>query len=106
MNKKKILITGGCGFIGTNLCQELLEDNEIILADYNIENNAVSYTNLDKMANVKIIKFDIMDYEQVQSIVKDVEIIVHLAAKLGVQNVINNSSDTIRINFIGTKVRI
>ena len=43
---KKILITGGGGFIGVSLAQRLVDNNRVVLLDRNFNENAFAYSNL------------------------------------------------------------
>lgn len=102
MRNKKILITGGGGFIGTALAERLVGDNELILLDTNFNRNAFAFSRLNDHKNVKLAEIDILDSAEVLKITKDAQIVVHLAAKLGVHHVLQNSSQTLNVNYIGT----
>lgn len=102
MEKKKILITGGGGFIGTALAERLVDNNEVILLDTNFDHNAFAFSGLREHKNTKIAKIDILDAPEVARIVKDAQIVVHMAARLGVQQVIHNSLYSLDVNYIGT----
>ena len=57
---KTILLTGGAGFIGSQLAKRLVEDNRIIIFD-NLHRNALQFTSLDSHPNVTLIKGDVLD---------------------------------------------
>ena len=86
---KEIMITGGSGFIGTNLCQKLVQNNEIIIFD-NFVRNAITYTDLENHKNIKIIKGDIRDKQIVKEVTREMSIVIHLAAIAGVSQYYNN----------------
>ena len=74
MSKKSILITGGSGFIGSHLSQLLKDTYDVSVFDIKTPLN-----------NVKFIQGTIEDKEQILNAVKDQDIIIHLAASVGVK---------------------
>jgi UDP-glucose 4-epimerase len=98
---KKIFVTGGAGFIGTRLCARLVQDNEILIFD-NEHRNALRYTELTKHKNVRFIRGDVLDYAAVLESMKGCQIVVHLAAIAGVDDVFNHPVLTMKVNMIGT----
>lgn len=72
----KILVTGGAGFIGSHLVEELSKEHDVIVYD-NFSSGKKEFL---KGINCKIIKGDILDLEKLKEAVKDVDIIYHLAA--------------------------
>ncbi len=88
-----ILISGGAGFIGYHLaCKFLKENHQVTLID-NLKKTGSDneLNNLIKNKNIKLIELNLEDYESLKTLSEDFEIIIHLAAILGVQNVLNNS---------------
>jgi nucleoside-diphosphate-sugar epimerase len=72
---KKILVTGGCGYVGSKLSQELINSNFLVkVLDLQIYGK-----NLSANKNLELIKGDIRDTELVKSISKDVDTVIHLA---------------------------
>lgn len=98
---KRIFVTGGAGFIGTRLCARLVEDNEILIFD-NEHRNALRYTELTKHKNIRFVKGDVLDYASVVENMKGSQIVVHLAAIAGVDDVFNHPVLTMKVNMIGT----
>lgn len=96
---KRILITGGAGFIGTTLARLLIEDNEVVLYD-NLHRDALSGTDLE--GNVELIKGDVLDAEALNRAVKGVTHLVHAAGIAGVDTVLGSPVTTMRVNVIGT----
>ena len=104
----KVLITGGAGFIGSNFVKYMLEkypDYEIINLDAltycgNLEN----LEDIEDNPNYTFVKGDIQDAELVDSIVKDVDYIVHFAAESHVDRSIEDPQIFIKTNIIGTQV--
>jgi len=98
---KKILLTGGAGFIGTTLAGRLVDENEIVILD-NYHRNALRHTRLSDHPNVKIIRGDVTDPKAAQAAAEGCEIIVHLAAIAGVDTVLRMPVDTMKVAILGT----
>lgn len=98
----RILITGGAGFIGTALAERLVDNNEVILLDTNFDNNAFAFSKLKNHKNIETANIDILDASKLREVTKDIQIIIHMAARLGVHEVIQNASYTLDVNYIGT----
>ena len=92
---KKILVTGGVGFIGSNLIKGLKELNfEIVsLDDYSTGLKA------NELDGVKYIKDDILN---INNIVNDFDFCFHLAAQSRVQPSFDNPEESLRVNVNGT----
>ena len=110
----KVLITGGCGFIGTNIISKLLRDsqyNKIYILDNfsnsNIKNFKKNLCFLIGEKNlitqkVKIFKGDIKNLKSLKSITGDIDIIIHLAASAGVDISIKDPTSDFMNNTLGT----
>ena len=98
---KRILLTGGAGFIGTTLCERLMSDNEIVILD-NERRNALRHTDFLNHPNVKFIRGDVLDFETVREAMRGCQIVVHLAAIAGVDDVVNQPVETMKVNLLGT----
>lgn len=98
----KILLTGGAGFIGTSVINKLLEDdnNEIFIFD-NFERNSLTEKVKKK---IKIYNINVLCYQDIEYRINLIEpdIMIHLAALCGVDNVLNRPSQTMEVNAIGT----
>lgn len=103
IKNKRILLTGGAGFIGTKICKLLSEQNKILIYD-NLNRNSIKNTNLLNKDNIKLVKGDILDYINIKSIVDEFKpnIVIHLAAVAGIDTVIKNPVKTMKVNMIGT----
>ena len=99
MKNKKILVTGGCGFIGSHLSKKLSENNKVVVIDKLLHGNKLK----KKFKNIKIIKGDVCDLNLLLKISKNVDVIFHLAAYLGVDFVSKNNVKTMDVEFEGTK---
>lgn len=97
---KRILVTGGCGFIGSNLCRELLkEKNKIICLD----NYECGYRNniIDLLENEN---FEFIEHDIINPIEININIdeIYHLACPASPKNYQKDPIKTIKTNVIGT----
>ena len=99
MKNKRILITGGCGFIGSHLSRKLSENNKVVVIDNQLHGNKIK----KKYKNIKIIKGDICDLNLLHKTTKNIDVIFHLAAYLGVDFVSKNNVKTMEVEFEGTK---
>ncbi len=99
---KRIVITGGGGFIGSMLAMRMAQDNEVTLFDSRFDNNAYALSGLKGNGRVRIVHGDILDKDAVRDVVRDAQIVIHTAAVLGVQKVLSNSIQTLRVNYEGT----
>ena len=103
ISDKKILLTGGAGFIGTKLCSLLNKNNEILIYD-SLKRNSIKNTDLLNKSNIKLVQGDIVDFNHVKSMVDEFKpnIVIHLAAVAGIDTVIKNPVNTMKVNMIGT----
>ncbi|MGQ9618069.1 MAG: dTDP-glucose 4,6-dehydratase [Candidatus Aminicenantia bacterium] len=104
----KFLISGGAGFIGSNLIHYLLrnyEEIEIICLDkLTYAGNLENLKSVKNDRRFKFIKGDIKDREHVRELLKEVEIIIHLAAETHVDRSILYPEDFIYTDIVGTYV--
>ncbi len=98
---KKIVLTGGGGFIGTALTKRLIQNNQVLIYDSG-QRNAIKYTRLLENPQVQFVKGDISDREKLAEAVKGCDIVIHLAAIAGINSVAINPLSTMKINLIGT----
>ena len=103
MENKKILLTGGAGFIGSRLCELLSKNNEILIYD-NLRRNSIKDTSLLNKENISLIQGNVLDYAFLKKVVDSFKpsIVIHLAAIAGIDTVIKNPVSTMKVNMIGT----
>jgi UDP-glucose 4-epimerase len=101
LHDKRIVLTGGAGFIGTTLTRRLIDDNEIVVLD-NLHRDALAGTDLSGHPNLTFVQADVLDAEAVRDTIRGGTHIVHLAAIAGVDTVLESPVRTMRVNMIGT----
>jgi nucleoside-diphosphate-sugar epimerase len=80
----KILVTGGAGYVGTTLIPKLLKRNyEVTVVDSLLFNNGDKIIPFIKNKNFTFVKADIRNYKLMNEILKDQDVIIHLAALVG-----------------------
>lgn len=100
--RKKYLVTGGCGFIGSHIVDRLVEDGaEVIVVD-NLSGSASSKNYFNKKA--VYYKKDICDYESIRPLYENVECVFHLAAEARIQPTLKNPILATQTNALGTCV--
>ena len=98
----KYFITGGAGFIGSHLADALVSrgDSVVILDNF----TTGSKENLNKVADsVTVVSGDILDSALVSKLVSESDFVVHLAAALGVFNIVNKPLESLMTNLKGTE---
>ena len=96
---RRYLITGGCGFIGSHIVEELLAqgDQVIVIDDESANENHEFY----KFEGAEYHKLDICD-DTTSSLYAGVDVVFHLAAKSRIQPTIYDPSGAFDVNVLGT----
>jgi len=99
----KVLVTGGAGFIGSHLADALCVSNEDVTVIDNFTTGSLD--NLARIkSKIKIIEGDIRDEKHINDLVSKADLVFHMAAALGVDNILNATLDSISVNITGSDV--
>jgi len=98
---KRILLTGGAGFIGTALAGRLVAQNEVVVYD-NGHRDSLSKSPIRNDPNLRLIRGDVMDLAGVKEAIRGCQIVVHLAAIAGVDTVLRMPVTTMKVGILGT----
>ena len=105
----KILVTGAAGFIGSHLCERLVNDHQVVGLDnfcdfYDIKIKRKNVAKLSKNENFQLIKADIRKLDELEDIfaLHDFDLVIHLAAMAGVRPSIENLVLYTEVNINGT----
>jgi len=96
----KALITGGAGFIGSNLAQLLIDEGREVVIYDNLSSGYQS--NVEALPAARFIAGDVRDAETLAVAMRDVDTVFHLAASVGNTRSIEHPIDDSEINVIGT----
>ena len=105
--KKKIIVTGGCGFIGVNLIKHIINNtnhNVLNIDQLTYAGNLESLSDIKKNIRYTFKKFNICETNKIKKIFQEYkpDMIIHLAAETHVDRSIDNSKKFIETNILGT----
>ena len=99
----RVLITGGAGFIGSHFCDALVSDGkEVTIIDNLSSGSEKNIKHLE--GKIKLVQGDIRDHKLIESLVAESNLILHMAASLGVDNILENPIESISTNFYGSEI--
>ena len=98
----RFLITGGSGFIGSHLAESLISrGDEVVIIDNQSTGSIKNLSNVE--SKVELIVGDILDKALLEKYVSESDYVVHLAAALGVFNIVKKPLQSLKINIQGTE---
>jgi UDP-glucose 4-epimerase len=99
----KYLITGGAGFIGSHLAEKLIaRGDQVVLFDNLSTGSAANLSGIK--AKITFQEGNILDKAEIQKLVSESNYVVHLAAALGVFNIVNKPLESLKTNLQGSEV--
>jgi UDP-glucose 4-epimerase len=100
----KIVVTGGAGFIGSHLCERLIEmGHELVVLDDLSTGTRSNLKPLESSPKFEFIQGSILNMELVDSLITKADYVFHLAAAVGVFNIVNHPLDSLVTNIRGTE---
>ena len=101
---KKVIVTGGAGFIGSNLVKKLLDLNveKLLIIDDLSTGNESNISSIVSDERVQFLNSKIEDIESINELFEDYDFCYHLAAGVGVQYIMNNLSESLLTNIFAT----
>jgi len=100
----RILVTGGAGFIGSHLCERLVSDGHMVTVIDNFSTGRSSnLANLADSNEFTLVEGSILNSSILNPLIRDVDYVFHLAAAVGVFNIVKNPLDSLLTNIRGTE---
>jgi UDP-glucose 4-epimerase len=101
----RYLITGGAGFIGSHLAEKLIARGDQVVVFDNLSTGSAE--NLSEIKDkIKFEQEDILDKEVIDRLVAESDFVVHLAAALGVFNIVKKPLESLKTNLQGSEVTL
>lgn len=98
---RRILVTGGAGFIGSHLVERLTPANTCVVYD-TFRRDALTAAGLSDRAGLEIVRGDVMDAEALRRAADGCDAVVHMASLAGVDTVLKHPVLTMRVAMLGT----
>jgi UDP-glucose 4-epimerase len=102
--KEKILVTGGAGFIGSHLCELLLQKGHTVVAIDNLSTGRLdNIQHLLQSPGFQFVRETITNTQVLDRLTSEADILIHLAAVVGVKLIVDDPVNTIATNIMGTE---
>jgi UDP-glucose 4-epimerase len=102
--REKILVTGGAGFIGSHLCEFLLHNGHNVVAIDDLSTGRLeNIQHLRPLPSFQFVRETIMNNQVLDRLTSEADIVIHLAAAVGVKLIVENPVRTIVTNIMGTE---
>jgi UDP-glucose 4-epimerase len=99
----RVFITGGAGFIGSHLCEALLASGHSVLILDNLSTGSTA--NISHIKDqIEIHQGDIRDLKLVEDLTESADLVLHMAAALGVNTILENPIESVSTNFTGSEI--
>ena len=100
---KRVLITGGAGFIGSHLADALIARGDSVTILDNLSTGSLN--NLSGIIEkVEFVEGDIRNQDLVEKLTHSTDVVIHMAAALGVQTIMHHTVESVSTNFTGSEV--
>jgi UDP-glucose 4-epimerase len=99
----RVFITGGAGFIGSHLCDAFMANGDKVEILDNLSTGSLK--NISHIqSNINVINGDIRDKQLVESLVLKSDLVLHMAAAVGVHTILEKPIESISTNFAGSEI--
>jgi UDP-glucose 4-epimerase len=100
----QILVTGGAGFIGSHLCERLIHDgHSVTVIDSFTTGRDSNLAQLQVTKDFKLVNGSILDLDTLNPLIRNSDYVFHLAAAVGVFNIVKNPLNSLLTNIRGTE---
>lgn len=98
----RILVTGGAGFIGSHLVDRLVSNNHTVSVIDNLSTGTLDNLN-SSLKSIEFINGDILNFDLLENLIKNSDIVFHMAAALGVKNIVEKPISSLKANYTGSE---
>lgn len=101
LRNSRILITGGAGFIGSQLAKVLVGGNEVVILD-NFSRDALRHRDIANHPRLRVVRGDVCDAAAVEEAMRGMDYVIHCAGVAGIDTVGKSPTNTMRVNMLGS----